>query len=752
MFETLFRYPLSHYQEARLAFDLPVPSWIIICGALVLTLLLIISMLRAMRNFKAWKMVVLGCLQLLVFGVVFLMLTQPVLVTERLVQEENDVIFVMDGSQSMAYGEENNPRISQALEAFASEPLREIQDNYQIHHYVYADQAQALDDFSALPAPEPSSMLGDSLLTILQQASTQSIGAIVIATDGVDTQSGSGAIDPDVLAEIAAYGVPVHTVGIGRTSIPEDLEIVSLQMPSNVLPNTLIKADISIRHDAAETARIKVYDGDRYITAHEIDLSLPDNVAENSSSITNTSIEFDAGNQGFQNLRFVVDPLESERNLENNSATQLLEVRNGEYRILYIDGEPRWEYKFIRRALESDSTLELNTLLWVSDNKFYRQGIDDPSQLADGFPSTKEELYDYDAIIIGSVAAPKFGLEQQQMMFDFVNERGGSLLMLGGRFGLSDGGWGNSLIANLLPAQLKDLLNSFTREPSQAQLTSSGIGSTMLKFAEDEQENLELWQSMPVLTDYQLLGDLKPAATTLLAAGTGDPLLVTQPYGKGKASIFATGASWRWQMQLPSNDGRHHRFWQQLMRSHVVNSPQQFDFKAEVEANQIELKAQLSDALFEAVDDVRVTALIGDNSDRDGQTQTVEMKPVAGEPGFYRASVPTSGPGVFYVDAIASENDEIVNNARLAFSMPEDNNEFFNIRQDREQLQRLASITGGRYWQVDELSELPLAISRSRAGITEQTRDPLWNLPVIFLLLVLLKLCEWILRRRWGRI
>ena len=62
--------------------------------------------------------------------------------------------------------------------------------------------------------------------------------------------------------------------------------------------------------------------------------------------------------------------------------------------------------------------------------------------------------------------------------------------MLGGRFGLADGSWGNSLIAQALPARLKGLLNSFVREESQAQLTSSGIGSTMLKFTENEDENL----------------------------------------------------------------------------------------------------------------------------------------------------------------------------------------------------------------------------------------------------------------------
>ncbi len=753
MFELLFSYPLAHYQEANLAFDMHVPIWMVVTVTSCAVVLLCVSMVKAFRSFAWWRMVLLGILQLSVFSILFMMFTQPVLVTERLLDTENDIVFVLDGSQSMAYGESENPRIDQALDAFESEPLQEISKSYQVQHYVYADKELKLDDFSDIPAPQAQSNLGSSLLNILQQASTKSIGAIVLATDGVDTQSTSGALSADQLAEIAAYDVPIHTIGFGRTAISEDLEITNLQMPSTVLPNTLIKADIGIRHDASSVARVKIYDGDRYITAQEVNLQIPEASINNEASvstITNTSIEFDAGAQGFKDIRFVLDPLDGERNLQNNSVSQLLEVRNGSYQILYIDGEPRWEYKFIRRALESDSTLDLHTLLWVSDNKFYRQGIETSSQLAEGFPVTKEELFSYDAIIIGSVAAPRFNETQQKIIFDFVNDRGGSLIMLAGRHGLAEGGWGNSQVGQLLPARLKEVQNSFVREPAQAQLTSSGISSTMLKFAENEDDNFELWQSLPPLSDYQTLGTLRPAASTLLSMDNGTPLLITQPYGKGKASIFATAASWRWQMNLPADDDRHHRFWRQLVRSHVVDTRKQFDFTADVQTGKVELRTEVSDADFENLDDVRISVFI--SNEQDIESQRVEMRSVAGESGVYQAELPLASTGVFYAEAIASQNGELLDSARLAFDMPENHAEFFNIRQDRAQLERLADLTGGQYWQADNLEELPFAISRSKAGITEQQRDPLWSIPLLFILLLMFKVIEWVLRRRWGKI
>ena len=751
MFEFLFSYPLAHYQEANLAFDMPIPLWVVILFGVCAILLISLSMFRAFRSFNWWRMALLGLLQLGVFSLLLLMFSQPVLVTERLLDNQNDIVFVLDGSQSMAYGEAEKPRIDQALAAFNSQPLQEISQNYQVQHYVYADKEQLLDDFSVIPAPKPVSNLGESLLNVLQKASTNSIGAIVLATDGVDSQSNSGSLDSDVLAEIANYGVPVHTIGFGRTSIEEDLEIAKLQMPSVVLPNTLIKADVAIKHDANAVARIKVYDGDRYITAQEVNLQTSETASQvSTSTITNTSIEFDAGTQGFKEIRFVLDPLEGERNLQNNSVSQLLEVRNGRYQILYIDGEPRWEYKFIRRALEADSTLSLHTLLWVSENKFYRQGIEESSQLEEGFPLSKEELFNYDAILIGSVAAPRFNETQQQLIFDFVNERGGSLIMLAGRYGLAEGGWGNSQVGQLLPARLKDIENSFIRESAQAQLTSSGISSTMLKFAENEDDNLELWQTLPPLSDYQSLGALRPAANTLLSTDSGTPLLVTQPYGKGKASIFASAASWRWQMKLPANDDRHHRFWRQLVRSHVVDTRKRFDFKANVQNDKVELRTEISNAEFENLNDVDITVLVSD--EQGVESQRITMKPVAGESGVYRSELPLSSTGVFYAEAIASRSGELIDSASLAFDIPENRTEFFNIRQNRQQLERISELTGGQYWQADSLDELPFAISRSKAGITEQKRDPLWSIPILFILLLVFKIIEWLLRRRWGKI
>lgn len=742
---------MSTYQEAFFAFDSFLSLWLIALIVIAALLVIGFSMLRSWGKFPFAKMLTLGGLQLAMFGLLIMLLMQPVLVTERLVQEENRILLLLDASQSMAYGNDDRPRIQQALEAFNSEPIEQLANSYPVDRHVFAETPQKLANFEELPAPEPRTHLGSSLISLLQQAASQSVGAVILATDGVDTQSESGALSAEQLAEIAAYGIPIHSIGFGRTEIDEDLEIASLQISDAALPNTLVQADLSIRHDAGGQARIKVYEGERFITSSEVAL-------EGNAGVTNAAIEFDIGEQGYKQLEFVLDPLEGERNLDNNRLSKLVNVAGERHRVLYVEGEPRWEYKFIRRALEEDNTLDLHTLLWVSDNKYYRQGIETPEQLNEGFPATRDELFSYDAVIIGSVAAPRFTSEQQSMLYDFVNERGGSLLMLGGRHGLSEGSWGNSQVGQLLPARLKDREQGYVRERKTVQITASGVDSALLKFTEDEDANNQLWTELPPLNDYQLLGSLRPAANTLLSLDSGEPLLVSQPYGKGTASIFATGGTWRWQMSLPSDDNRHHTFWRQLARSLVIDSENRFELQVDVQPGHVQLRAQVSDEDYQAMDDIRVMALVApaersnEQDDNEMGIQTLELQPVSGEPGVYRTEFSSDGHGAFYVDAIASRDDTPLDSTRAAFEIPEDRAEFFNIRQNRAQLERLSEMTGGQYWEPGNLDGLPLAISRSKAGITEQNRDPLWSLPIVFLLLIGLKSSEWLLRRRWGRI
>src|SRR5690606_37382147 len=107
-------------------------------------------------------------------------------------------------------------------------------------------------------------------------------------------------------------------------------------------------------------------------------------------------------------------------------------------KLLYLEGEPRFEAKFVRQALENDPNIQVVLLQRTATAtpsapaKFLRLGIDTPEELIGGFPLTEEELFTYDGLVLGSVEASAFTADQLRMISAFVSRRGGGLLALGG--------------------------------------------------------------------------------------------------------------------------------------------------------------------------------------------------------------------------------------------------------------------------------------------------------------------------------
>jgi hypothetical protein len=347
------------------------------------------------------------------------------------------------------------------------------------------------------------------------------------------------------------------------------------------------------------------------------------------------------------------------------------------------------------------------------------------------------------------------------------------LLMLGGRRGLTDGGWGPTSVAEVLPVRLPELDGpSFVRAPARALLTPAGRTSALTRLAADDEENEASWSALPELADFQTLGERKPGAETLLEAefgGRTEPLLVQQRFGLGHSYVLATGGTWRWQMQLPHEDQRHETFWRQLLQAVATTAPQPVTLTSERvfygDESTVTLRAEVRDKTYQPATDAAVTLEVSDGL---GPPTPVEMTPVAGERGLYEAAYETTHTGVFRFEAIARTADdagmdargratqgavaEELGRARFAVRREDGVIEHYRVQQNRPLLERLAAATGGQYFAVDDVSRLPEAVSFSDAGSVERQVLDLWNIPLAFLLLLLLKAGEWLVRLYWGRL
>jgi len=747
MFEFLFKYSRATYERAELVFASGWPVWLLIALTAAAAVVIGITIWRRRAGLGVVRATVLGALQMALVAGVLVLLWRPALVTQTLRPQENSVAVLLDTSGSMLYGDADESRLQQAVDSLEKSALPALESKFAVNLFSFAGDLIELPNLEQVPPPGPVTHVGEALLNVLRGAQSGAIAAVVLVSDGADN---SADFDQAKIAEIASFGVPIHTVGVGAETMPNDLELEDVQLPPVGLAGSTVSAQVSIRHSGPGLAQLKVYDGDAILASEAIQLP-------SASGVTTRWVDIDVGKAGVRDLRFALDALPNETNVINNSRLRPMEVPEQRRHILYIEGEPRWEYKFIRRAIDENPAVRVASLLKTTPNKFYRQGVESPDELVNGFPTDELDLFRYDALMIGSFEAAALTPAQHDMIREFVSRRGGTLLMLGGRRGLTDGGWGPTSVAEVLPVRLPELDGpSFVREPAKAMLAPAGITSAMTRLEADDEANEAAWEGLPELADFQTLGELKPGAETLLEAKFGDktePLLVHQRYGLGNVYVLATGGTWRWQMQLPHEDQRHETFWRQFLQAAATTAPQPVTLTSNRvfygDESTVMLRAEVRDKSYKPASDAVVTLQVSDGM---GPPTNVPMTPVAGERGLYEAAYDTTHTGVFRFEASAKTGEEELGRAQFAVRREDGVIEHYHVQQNRPLLERLAAATGGTYFPVNDVSKLPEAVSFSEAGSVERQVLDLWNIPLAFLLLLLLKSAEWLVRLYWGRL
>jgi uncharacterized membrane protein len=773
MFEFFFKYPRSVYARGQLALLGAWPKWILVLLILAvaagLAWLIRSRLAQAAPVMRSWRAWVIWGLQTLLAAVLLVLLWQPAITVAELKRHQNVIAVLVDDSRSMAISEDGFSRQAQAVNALQNGVLASLNRSFQTRLYRVDSVPARIDSLKDLAPTASSTRLADSLKQLSDETSDLPIGAVVLLSDGADN---AGGISADAISALRARHIPVHTVGFGRERAAHDVELDDAVVAPRALAESRIAAKITLHQRGYAGSKInltvRATVGSDSAGQAKILASRSITLAPDGNQQTET-LMFDIGGAGARTLQIAADVLPGEENKANNVLMRAVNVTSDQRRILYIEGEPRWEYKFIRQAEEDDRMVQIVSMVRTSQNKIYRQGIADPKELAEGFPPRAENLFAYQGLIIGSVEAGYFTPGQQELIREFVDRRGGGLLLLGGQFSMADGGYNATNLTELMPTTLPTQANTFHREAdprngnthTTAELAPAGVDSIITRLVDDPAANAAKWKKLPYLMDYEDPGIPKPGAAVLANMITPEgrklPLLVTENFGRGRSAIMATGGSWRWQMSSPLGDTAHDLFWQQLLRWLVSDTPGHVS--ASVPAQMlldngvVTFTAEVRDQQYNPAPDSKVEAHILGPS---GVSALVEMTPVPDIPGQFQATWSAPKVGAYLTEITAQRADRETRTVKelgrdvLTFQRMDGVAENFHTEQNRELLERLATQTGGQYWKPADLGKLAASIPFSEAGMTvRETRD-LWNLPLVFLVLLLLRFSEWWLRRKWG--
>jgi uncharacterized membrane protein len=759
MFQFLFKYPEAVFAKGRFVLLSAWPGWLlpllIVAASCGLALLIRWRLRGALPELQGWRSWAIWGMQSAFVALVLLLLWQPAIVVAELSSQQNIIAVVVDDSRSMSIPDgDGKAREAGAFGALESGVLAGLQKRFQTRIYRLGSKLTRVDGLDGITAVESSTHISDGLKQLSTETADLPVGAILLLSDGGQNTAGAGGsgISLDALQALRNRRLPVHTVGFGKEEHAHDVEMEDVSIAASAIANSRVSAIVSLtqRGYAGEKAKLTVRDGDKALSEREVALA-------RDGRVQTEQVFFPIGAAGAKSLTFSVEPLNGEENLANNALTRPILVSDVKRSILYIEGEPRWEYKFIRRAEENDPTVQLVSMLRTSENKIYRQGISDPSELADGFPVRPEDLFGYSGIIIGSVAADYFTPLQQELLREYVDRRGGGVLFLGGRSSLSDGGWAASSLNELLPTVLPVGNHNFHRNAATVELTPEGEDSPITQLLDEPANNAVRWKKLTYLADYEDAGEPKPGATVLADLHAGRrklPLLITQNYGHGRTAIMATGGTWRWQMSEALGDPSHDLFWQQLLRWLIAETPgpvvATIPERLLMDEGRVQLTAQVRDKQFQQAPNARVAAhIVGP----DGINAMVELTPSGNTPGLYQTAWTAEKPGSYLAEVTAesagAQAQELGRDV-LTFQRQDGVAENFHTEQNRRLLEQLAADTGGRYWKPSQLKDLPRDISYSEAGISVRNTKELWNMPIVFLLMLGLPAAEWLLRRKWG--
>ncbi len=753
LFRLLFKYRPVVFERGDLVLAV---SWPVVAVLLIVAGVAVVAYARRRGSGRLLHRAILLGLRLGALAVLGLCLARPMLVISTVVPQQNFLGILIDDSRSMRIAEQaDRPRsafVQERLAGEASELLADLSQRFKLRFFRFAETAERLGDLAELSFAGRRTDLGRALDAARRELGAVPLAGLVMVTDGANN---AGESLTESLIQLHTAGVPVYTVGVGETRLPRDIALGRASTPRRVLRGSSVAVDLAVSQSGygGRTVPLTVEAGGRIVSGQDVELG-----REAEASVR---AYFTAEEPGAQVFRFRIAPQDGETVRENNVVEAVIEVEDARRRILYFEGEPRFEVKFMRRALAEDHQLQLVVLQRTAEEKYLRLDVADPTELAGGFPKTREELFRYDGLVLGSVEASLFTLDQLRMIAEFVGQRGGGLLALGGRRGFAEGGYAGTPVADALPVVLESAgsgNNGGFFAEVKVELTPFGRGHPTTQLAGTVVESEERWRTLPALSTLNPLTRVKPGASTLLVGRTEEsrqPLVVlaAQRYGRGKALAFAVQDSWLWQMHadIPLDDLTHETWWRQLLRWLVsdVAAP----VTALVSADRVErgdpmvVTAEIADSGYVRVNGADVSATIVAPS---GAERTVPLEWTVVRDGEYRGSSALSEDGLHQIRVTARQDGVPLGEDVSYVQVGDLGSEYVDAEMQRVLLERIADETGGRFYTPATVAALPEDMSFTESGATVYEERDLWDMPVLLLLLVGLVGAEWVYRRRQG--
>ncbi len=749
--------------QLRLTFASGLPVWQLVSIGLLLAAFLGYQVWYLRGKAATWLAVVVTGVRLLAFVLIIAFLTNPTLLMQTLQKIRIPLAVLVDSSESMSLPVANRGevgRLQEGKEVLLRGPrpvLETLARDFDLRLYRFAEHAHAVsrEDVALLSSDGRATDITQSLLDVQQEYRDTPLAGMVVMSDGIVT---AGRVD---IESARQAGVPVVTIGLGDPEHYRDIQIAAVEAPNFAFLHSSVDIEVTVKSWGYKGQIIPLVLKQEGRILSTSSLSLDADRATRRVTFTMTPKEV-----GRYRLS-VETPVQVGESLSTNNHRDFqLQVRRDKIRVLVVSGRPSWNYRFLRRALKSDPSIDLISFIILRTPTDVVNVPDDQLSLIP-FPTNRlftEELGNFDLLIFDNFSyLLYFPMLYLENIRKFVID-GGAFAMFGGDQSFDLGGFANTPIEEILPVTLERVGQGYVYGRVKMELTPEGLQHPITKLASNAEDTQRIWQEMPPLRGFNRARRPKPEAVTLGVTADGQfnrlPLMATMQYGEGRTLAFLSDQLWRWNFEMVGAQGGNHHYlnmvhhmvrW--LVKEPTLRPVQLFSDKDIYHLGEaVALRVKVLDHDFSPAPGAVLNLLV-----RDPQGQSLRLNSLpTDEPGEFQATLKAEHLGAFRVEVEARLADKQLGGDVLIFEVTSSTAEALHGAPDHETLRQLASGSGGRFFAASEVGADFGAVLRDilkrdlQYKIVEERALHLRHTPSAFLILVGLFGIEWFLRRRAG--
>ncbi|MFO0797396.1 MAG: hypothetical protein U0804_07945 [Gemmataceae bacterium] len=615
-------------------------------------------------------------------------------------------------------------------------------------------------------ATEPSTALADAVNELVGRDENDLPTAVFVVTDGRENAS-RVSLD-DLARECARLKVPLHVYGVGSSAFGQ-LRLRDVAVPDSVFVDDLVS--IPVRYRVAGVtdgkAEIVVNYGGREVAKKVIDpVQTGDDLRETLSFIP-TKQDAAAPKQELTVTVKVASGQGAAAEVLTDEILKPVRVVDRKLKVLVVDSVPRFDFKFLQRALLRDRRVEAEFHLTDADRSALKSGVPWVPEFAKGREAFRKELFAYDLVVLGDVPGSFFNQEQQDVVKEFVSE-GGGLIHIAGRWN-APAGWAKGPIADVLPVEFDAVrfpIESPQRPTGFRPVVAPGaVRAPLLSLEDDPLDNAKTWRTLPEIFWAYPVKRLRPACEVFLqhpTLRTEDdkpmPLLAGHYFGKGYVLFLGFDETWRWRFN--EADRFFGRFWSQAV--YAAGVPRTVGTKltqlsldttepVRGKAGQVYARLFTKDFAPVTADEVeaRLVKVAADPNDAaaDVPVKLSAVRGPGGAPtGEYVATLPFNAEGRFQLKVDPGNGAPA--NLDYRVGLPPDDERAPGGMAEGE-MRKLAEASGGRFYREEDLATLADQVKPQTVPFTSRTEYVLWN-KWAFLLVVGLLTLEWVARKFNG--